>query len=383
MISLLLVSVFATMAAMAGPSFFSGGLRYGVTGDGEVAVLPAWEEGRCLYEGVVLVPGQVFFDGANYRVTAIADSAFWRSGVTEVQIANTVEHIGAVAFAQADALTGITLPMGLKTIGRGALSETPIKAVALPEGVTEVGDDAFAFCPYLYTVMLPSTLMWLGDRCFDGCGSLFEVYCASSFPPVIGYDTFASGSGIDVICRNQEVVDSFAVDAVWGDLETFSLWTNDDINTTIDAEPAEWHGNMVSLDLGDNHCGYRIYGEDGTEIATTAAPHYYFAMDDHDVNYTVVATNMINDCEDQSVVTVVNNAPAGIADVAQTEHPVINVIDGTIYISGDNYGKWTTVFDTYGNLYYQRPAINNVIGDLTRNRVYIVIVGDYVKKVFL
>ena len=37
----------------------------------------------------------------------------------------------------------------------------------------------------------------------------------------------------------------------------------------------------------------------------------------------------------------------------------------------------------YGRLYYERPSVEGQVISLHRNKVYIVIVGNYVKKVFL
>ena len=62
----------------------SGDLRYRIISDDEAAVAPWVEEGMSLYEGVVIVPETVFYDGFNYRITAIADSAFYNSGITEL-----------------------------------------------------------------------------------------------------------------------------------------------------------------------------------------------------------------------------------------------------------------------------------------------------------
>ena len=41
----------------------SGDLRYRIIGDDEAAVAPWVEEGMSLYEGVVIVPETVFYDG--------------------------------------------------------------------------------------------------------------------------------------------------------------------------------------------------------------------------------------------------------------------------------------------------------------------------------
>ncbi len=376
----------AAVAAMAvntawAQEFEAAGLKYNVISDNEVEVVSNWRDGSCLYNGVVIIPEQVNYAGFNYTVSQIAQEAFARSGVTEVQIPNTVTTIGESAFAYAESLSSITLPLHLKAVSKTMLAGTSIESIAVPEGVTTIGYGAFQSCLQLRTVMLPSTLTLIDAYGFNNCQNLFEIYCAAPTPPkASGWAIFIGLSGIDVILPDDEAVEAYAANAVWGDTETFSLWTNEDISLSMSLHGDLFRDNWMKVELGNN-LAYRIYGEDGNEIALTAATNYYFTIPNHKVDFVVVPTNMIRDCDDQFTISI--GETSAIDNVEEEDHPNIYVIDGTIYVTGDNYGKWTTVYDAYGNLYYQRPAINNVIGDLTRNRVYIVIVGNYVKKVFL
>ena len=77
---------------------------------------------------------------------------------------------------------------------------------------------------------------------------------------------------------------------------------------------------------------------------------------------------------------------AAAIEEIQEERPegkiTITGLDGTIYIGGDTHGMWTFIYDVYGNLWYERPAINNCIS-LPGPRVYIVKVGDMVRKIGL
>ena len=76
--------------------FTSGGFYYEFTGDDEVALCRATDEcGVSLYHGVQIVPEQVYCDGFNYRVTAIADSAMLGADITEVQLPRSVTRIGS------------------------------------------------------------------------------------------------------------------------------------------------------------------------------------------------------------------------------------------------------------------------------------------------
>lgn len=365
---------------MAAQEFEAAGLHFSVINDTEVEVSKAWVDGVSLYNGVVLIPEMVNYNGDNYTVAAIATEAFAHSGVTEVQIPNTVTTIGESAFAYAENLKSITLPLHLKAVSKTMLAGTAIENIAIPEGVTTIGYGAFQSCLQLRTVMLPSTLTLIDAYGFNNCQNLFEMYCAAPTPPkATGWAIFIGLSGIDVILADDDAVEAYAADKVWGDSETFSLWTNEDISISMSLIGDMYRDNWMKVELGNN-LAYRIYGEDGEEMAITAADNYYFPIPDHQVDFIVVPTNMIKDCDDKFAISI---GTSGVEEVIEEQHPNIHVIDGTIYISGDNHGKWTTVYDVYGNLYYQRPSINNVIGDLPRNKVYIVIVGKYVKKVFL
>lgn len=367
-------------ANLAAQEFEAAGLHFNIISNTEVEVTKACVDGTSLYKGVVLIPETVNYNGDNYTVAAIATEAFAHSGVTEVQIPNTVTTIGESAFAYAENLKSITLPLHLKAVSKTMLAGTAIENIAIPEGVTTIGYGAFQSCLQLRTVMLPSTLTLIDAYGFNNCQSLFEIYCAAPIPPkATGWAIFIGLSGIDVILPDDDAVEAYTADKVWGDSETFSLWTNEDISISMSLVGDMYRDNWMKVELGNN-IAYRIYGEDGEEMAITAADNYYFPIPDHQVDFIVVPTNMIKDCDDKFAISI---GTSGVEEAIEEQHPNIHVIDGTIYISGDNHGKWTTVYDVYGNLYYQRPSINNVIGDLPRNKVYIVIVGKYVKKVFL
>ena len=73
-----------------------------------------------------------------------------------------------------------------------------------------------------------------------------------------------------------------------------------------------------------------------------------------------------------------------IEEIEEENEPKLTIVglDGTIYIGGDTHGMWTFIYDVYGNLWYERPAVNNCIS-LPGPRVYIVRVGKTVRKVFL
>lgn len=126
-------------------------------------------------------------------VKEINESAFYGCKITDVVIPDSVTAIGASAFALANIesftigkgmdtipesmfsscrnLTDIKIPAHIKKIEEYAFSNIKIHSVELPEGLTEVGANAFIFsldCDYDTEVVLPSSLKKLNNHSFDG-----------------------------------------------------------------------------------------------------------------------------------------------------------------------------------------------------------------------
>lgn len=74
-------------------------------------------------------------------VTSIGSWAFGveHSGVSEVQLPDTLERIGEAAFLDCEFLRSITLPESLVSIGDGAFNGTSLKELVIPRGVTSLG----------------------------------------------------------------------------------------------------------------------------------------------------------------------------------------------------------------------------------------------------
>jgi len=89
--------------------------------------------------GVVTIPSVLWDE----RVTAIANGAYERSGVTSVTIQNSISDIGANAFAN-NQLSSITIPSSVKTIGANAFANNRLTSVNIHEGVITIGEKAFA-----------------------------------------------------------------------------------------------------------------------------------------------------------------------------------------------------------------------------------------------
>lgn len=98
-------------------------------------------------------------------VTAIGSDAFYRqSGLTSIQIPNTVTSIGYRAFANSG-LTSVTIPYGLLTIDTNAFSDCDnLERINLPSSIEWIGHNAFYSFKilhiYWYTDQLPELYGW-------------------------------------------------------------------------------------------------------------------------------------------------------------------------------------------------------------------------------
>lgn len=361
----------------------ANGIYYNIISDTQVEVAPAYFDGVNHYQGCIIVPERVYCDGVNYDVAAIAPRAFWQSAITEVQIPNSVTMIGEAAFADADDLANITLPLGLRDISRYMLAGTAITNIVLPEGVTSIGQGAFEDCAMLRTVFLPASLRHIGNRAFGYCSRLTEVYSDAPTPPLtMGDNTFEGCDNIHVMLADRATSNRYQDDAVWGDDDLFTLWIDEGLAVLPTMQQETLGGNWTALTLGGS-LAYKIYGPDGYLMAITAADRYFLPIGAQSTDYLVVPTTLMYDEEDlQLVATAETDAIEEIEDEETSPKLTITGIDGTIYISGDTHGLWTFIYDVYGNLWYERPAVNNWIS-LPGHRVYVVKVGDTVRKVFL
>ena len=86
------------------------------------------------------------------------------SGLTSVNIPDSVTSIGHQAYYACDGLTSVNIPDSVTSIGRAAFMESSnLTSVTIGNGITSIGDQAF----------------------YD-CGSLKEVTCLATIAPELG-----------------------------------------------------------------------------------------------------------------------------------------------------------------------------------------------------
>lgn len=146
------------------------------------------------YSGAVTVPEYVNIDGTEYAVTAIGESAFESSTITNVTIGANVQVIGNGAFSESSELISVTFAPGscLEVIdGWGFNGCTSLPTITLPSTVRILGMCAFTSCHALTEIDLPVGLIsnadpsgqhYIGNYAFDACENLTKMHVHWAHP---------------------------------------------------------------------------------------------------------------------------------------------------------------------------------------------------------
>ena len=190
------------------------------------------------YSGEVIIPETIAYKSKVLKVTSIGDDAFSDcSGLTSIEIPNSVTSIGNYAFYNCDGLTSIEIPNRVTSIGNkafyncrslkdlriedgeGTLSlgynsydsgggeglfydcpletlylgrnlsyktsfdygyspfykKTTLTSVTIGSSVTSIGDYVFDGCTGLKSITIPSSVTSIGDCAFLGCSGLTSI----------------------------------------------------------------------------------------------------------------------------------------------------------------------------------------------------------------
>ena len=104
----------------------------------------------------------------------------WNALIQEIKtvvIRDGITTVGDYAFAGCSNLQEVTLPGSVEIVGVFSFKYcTDLKEIFIPEGVKVLASKAFQFCNALKKVHLPSTLTNVDMRAFGKCESLEEVF---------------------------------------------------------------------------------------------------------------------------------------------------------------------------------------------------------------
>ena len=107
----------------------------------------------------------------------IVNSAFENcSGLTTINIPDTVTKIGGRAFYDCNGLTSVLIGNSVKVIGWNAFSGCRgLTSINIPDSVTKIGGCAFYGCSGLMSIVIPDSVTEFGQKVFGNCSNLKSI----------------------------------------------------------------------------------------------------------------------------------------------------------------------------------------------------------------
>ncbi len=160
-----LVSVFAVTAYADDRTVTAAG-TCGAEGDNLTWTL--YSDGELVISGI----GEMM----NWTSSSTLPWDYWYRDIRSVIIENGITSIGNYAFANSWNLTSVKIPEGVTSIGDYAFySCYDLTSIDFPDGVTSIGDYALCLCENLVNIDIPASVTSIGNSAFANCDLLAAI----------------------------------------------------------------------------------------------------------------------------------------------------------------------------------------------------------------
>lgn len=259
-------------------------------------------DGVLTIEGPGPLPDQgiEYPDGGSGLGTTKAPWADYREEITSIVITESVTGIGDYAFTGCSKVTSVSIAEGVEFIGEGAFAETGITQLNLPQSITDVEAYAFYSCMDLETAVLPNNLKEIDMATFGFCKELTDITLPTSLEE-IGSDAFLwcafsniqipdsvsyIGMGAFTACTNLQAV------TLPANLESISMSLFMNCLSLVEIRVPEKVREIASDAFRDTSSNLKIYAPAGSYTATDWAAEntdYTVIVEDNQGSDTLAA----------------------------------------------------------------------------------------------
>ena len=172
--------------------------------------------------GVVTIPSTL----GGFPVTSIGDQAFMGNPITSISIPEGVTSISDIAFATCFDLTSITVAnnnLNYKSIdgmlfnkAGTSLIACPegLTSISIPQGVTSIGNYAFAYCNNITNFSIPQGVKSIGDGAFLNCLGLTSISISQGVTSIGDKAFFACDSLTNITFNSATTIIADSADTI-------------------------------------------------------------------------------------------------------------------------------------------------------------------------
>ena len=178
---------------------FEGTAWYNNQPDGVVYV------GKILYKykGTMSANTKIVINEGTLTISGVAFEGC--TGLTSIEIPNSVTFIGEYAFSSCTGLTSIEIPNSVNSIGEYAFTDcTGLPSIIIPNSVSSIGGGVFYECTGLTSATIGNSVTSIGIQMFYGCTGLTSIEIPNSVTS-IGNDAFRNCSGLTSVTIGNSV----------------------------------------------------------------------------------------------------------------------------------------------------------------------------------
>lgn len=121
-------------------------------------------------------------------VTYLGDNSFQDcSSLTSVTIGNGLTSMGSMMFYRCTNLATVTFAENskLSSLGTAAFASTGLTSIEIPNSVTSIGNEAFYGCTGLTSIEIPDRVTSIGNYAFEDCTNLTSVTINAETAPTL------------------------------------------------------------------------------------------------------------------------------------------------------------------------------------------------------
>ena len=198
-------------------------------------------------------------NGGKVTSLDLADVRIVAGGVAYNESYTTTNDVlGDYMFADCSKLRTVTLPTTIKAIGRYAFSKTGISKVDIPNTVTTLGGACFADCNSLTTVVIGSRVSKLEQAVFYNSSAIKTAYVKPKTPPALAAYIFTASPTIRVYTSALADYKASAWNqygSIVGRLESYYEDEDQDSSAIVNAKAGTWFEDVACTALKSEYKG--------------------------------------------------------------------------------------------------------------------------------